>query len=246
MFLLRAFFLLIPLLEASHAGVAAAPSRSILTSNELQQVRDEMARPLTVEERNLYRGITYSAMTGTKFDKLFGIESAQELVLAEHFGSQLIPADDPERAYLFSMGRGLSARYDPEYVQKGQASKGPGGETRKWTISNSTIDELDTQFRNVAKPITPEEEQVGVEKLLDEIAQLTLDWAHREFFGRLQPQARANYYCKYKEQHCTHATDCTTVRTIQRYECHCTYYTCVTQDEPVPPYPCHIGIRCIS
>ncbi|KAK0391966.1 hypothetical protein NLU13_1464 [Sarocladium strictum] len=168
-----------------------------------------------------------------------------ELIFAEYYRSQRIPADDPQIIYLFSIGRGLAAHYNPAYVHVIAAPQGQGQQARDWIVSNSTISELDTEFRNMEKPVSAEEEQVGVDRLLDQVAQKTLSWAKVQFAGRLQP--RANYYCRYRGQHCASEGDCTRIRTFDHTICRCGYdYVCVTDDEPVPPYPCHIGISCVG
>lgn len=129
---------------------------------------------MTAEERDLYREITISAIKGTKYDKLIRINTAQELILAEYSRSQRIPADDPQIIYLFSIGRGLAAHYNPAYVHVIAAPQEQGQQARDWIVSNSTTSELDTEFRNMEKPVSAEEEQVGVDRLLDQVAQETL------------------------------------------------------------------------
>lgn len=72
----------------------------------------KMKRVLAPAERSNYRGVTLSASTGLKFDKLFSINTAKELISAELYGRQAVPSEDPENCHLFSNGRGNMTKYN--------------------------------------------------------------------------------------------------------------------------------------
>ncbi|KAI5259483.1 hypothetical protein E4T42_00056 [Aureobasidium subglaciale] len=141
----------------------ASFSTTTLTYDE---VRAAMKKPLTAEEKKNYRGITDSAMTGLRYDELFGINTAEQLIVAEAHGRQATPSDDPDNLYLFSAGHGLAARFNPLYRQKTLDSQSTVPEAiRTTSISNrTTIEEIHNLYLNM--PATSgsdgEEEQLSM------------------------------------------------------------------------------------
>lgn len=87
----------------------------------IDSVRAEMRRQLSEEERACYRGMTVAAMSGTKFERLFNIATAEDLIMAQQHGSTLRASDDPGTPYLFAIGVGLVASYDAEYTAINEA-----------------------------------------------------------------------------------------------------------------------------
>ncbi len=139
-------------------------------------MRREMRRALTLEDRATYRGISRSAKTGKKYEKLIGIQSAEELISAERYGAFRIPSDDSENIYFFSRARGLTATLNPDYVQAMTETHGFG------VACNQTLAELDEDYRNAPLPGTAAERDEDLEQLLDNVAKRYLDWA-RDYFG---------------------------------------------------------------
>lgn len=143
----------------------------------VEDVRKSMQRVLSAEERQTYRGITIMGMTGTMFDRLFNVETAEDLILAETGAAQRIPADDPENVYHFSPGRGLVARYDPIYVNLRMKASGD----RKWIVCEETISELDAKFRALPLPYAQVEEKKEAEEILNDVAATYIAWASKQF-----------------------------------------------------------------
>lgn len=92
---------------------------SLLTNSPItyETVREEMRRQLSPAEQLKYRGITNSSTTGQKYDQLYGIHTAEDLIIAELYGRRAIPSDIPSSMYLFSAGRGKTARFNDEYFK---------------------------------------------------------------------------------------------------------------------------------
>lgn len=121
-------------------------------------VRAEMKRVLKPNERLEYRGFTISAMTGLKFDELFGINTAEELITAELYGQRAVPSNDPGNCYLFSSGRGKTARYNSKYFQSIRDMP----ETKELKAARAayipeTMEELHNQYLNFQIPSAPED-----------------------------------------------------------------------------------------
>ncbi|KAJ2977849.1 hypothetical protein NQ176_g4142 [Zarea fungicola] len=144
-------------------------------NNDLDAVMAELRRVLTPEELNSYRGLTMAGMTGTKYEKLFGIQSAAELISAERYGAYRIPSDDPENTYFFSSGRGLTATMNPEYSKAVAEIHGFG------VVSNQTLAEIDADYRNATLPGTAEARDEELEQLLASVAEAYISWVQNSF-----------------------------------------------------------------
>lgn len=135
-----------------------------------------MKRVLSPEERINYRGVTLSAMTGLKFDELFGINTAEELITAELYGRRAVPSDDPENCYLFSKGRGKTARYNSRYFQSMRdKSETEDLKAARAAYVPETMEDLHTQYLNSQVPSTPED-LAWVEAQLNAVASDTVRW----------------------------------------------------------------------
>jgi hypothetical protein len=142
-----------------------------------------MLRPLSASETRLYRGITSSAATGRKYDELYNITTAEDLITAELFGRSATPSDEPENMYLFSAGRGKAAKCNDEYVK--QTRKRWQNEEEKDETGNmkrirerhvpQTMQELHTQYLNFEVPGTEEDKQ-RLEERLSEVARDFVHW----------------------------------------------------------------------
>ncbi|KAH0293903.1 hypothetical protein KCU62_g833, partial [Aureobasidium sp. EXF-3399] len=144
-----------------------------------------MSRPLTAAERLKYRGITDSATTGLKYDELYGINTAEELIIAEMYGRRAIPSDLPATMYLFSVGRGKTAKFNDEYVKASRARQAKEEEedatgelkrVRERYIPK-TMQELHEQYLNLKIPST-EEDKEKVEVQLQEVAKDFVIWCN--------------------------------------------------------------------
>lgn len=144
-----------------------------------------MARPLTTSQQLQYRGITDSATTGLKYDQLFNITTAEELIKAEYYGRSAISSDDSQSMYLFSAGRGKTARFNDEYFRKSQerwtkeeAEDMTGGMKRaRERYIPLTMEELHTQYLNMEVPGS-EEDKENVEVQLQEVAKDFVVWCN--------------------------------------------------------------------
>lgn len=210
-------------------------------NNDLDAVMAELRRVLTPEELNSYRGLTMAGMTGTKYEKLFGIQSAAELISAERYGAYRIPSDDPENTYFFSSGRGLTATMNPEYSKAVAEIHGFG------VVSNQTLAEIDADYRNATLPGTAEARDEELEQLLASVAEAYISWVQNSFGYASGLSPRANYYCKNNGQYCYNYENCARIRTFRYSQCVCgPYSTCLTEVDPLPPYHCQIGVQCIN
>jgi hypothetical protein len=146
-------------------------------------IRSEMLRPLSPSEILLYRGITSSAATGREFDNLYNITTAQELITAEWYGRCATPSDEPSAMYLFSAGRGKTAKCNDEYVkqtrkrwQEGE-EKDETGQMKRIRERHvpQTMEELHTQYLAMEVPGT-EEKKMRLEEHLEEVARDFVHW----------------------------------------------------------------------
>ncbi|KAH0144643.1 hypothetical protein KCU67_g12987, partial [Aureobasidium melanogenum] len=97
-------------------------------------------------------------MTGLKFDELFGINTAEEGITAELYGRRAVPTNDPENYYLFSSGRGKTARYNSRYLQSIRDKP----ETEELKAARAayipkTMDKLHNQYLNFQVPSAPKD-----------------------------------------------------------------------------------------
>lgn len=167
-------------------------------------LREEMKRSLTPEEQLTYRGITISAMTGRKYDQLFGIETAEELIAAELYGRDAIPSDDPGNLYLFSLGHGLTARYNTDYHQAALASESEEEKAlgAASVPNRTTIAEMHNRYLNTDRPAAPED-LASIEAQLAAVANDFVPWwnqllAKQDSLDRRQQ----GYCCNDQGQHC--------------------------------------------
>jgi hypothetical protein len=144
---------------------AAAPT--------IPEIRKEMRRKLSANERSAYRGITMSGLTGTMYERLIAVDTAEELIVSEWTGKLFIPSDDPENVYLISIGRGITAQCNPDYVKEMVEYAGP------LHVSEKTMSEMDAEYRNKAQKHSPEEEKAKLEEFLNEVAAKHLAWAEQ-------------------------------------------------------------------
>jgi len=147
--------------------------------------RLSMSRPLTSTEQLKYRGITDSATTGLKYDQLYSIHTAEELIIAEWYGRSAIPSDEPQSVYLFSKGRGKTAKFNDEYVKASRARQAKEeeedgtGELRRVRerYFPKTMEELHEQYLGLRIPGTEEDKQ-NVEVQLQEVAKDFVIWCN--------------------------------------------------------------------
>ncbi|KAL2208392.1 hypothetical protein CC79DRAFT_1366601 [Sarocladium strictum] len=170
---------LVPCPAAAALPVTSAAPRTTLRSKAVLEVREFLRQPIAPEQRTTYRGITKAAMTGTLYDQIINtnITTPEELIIAEMFGFRCHPSDDPEGRYLFSIGRGLIAKFSPRYVQVSIEGNGEP------PIRKETISEMDAIYRgyNASDEYTPEELAVMIEETLDEVATDYVEWAKATF-----------------------------------------------------------------
>jgi hypothetical protein len=148
-----------------------------------EAVLESMNRPLTISEQQTYRGITSSATTGRKYDKLYNIITTTELIKAEFYGRRATPSDEPENMYLFSRGRGKTARMNDEYVRlvrkrwEEEEEKDESGNMKRIRERHvpQTMEELHTQYLNFEVPGT-EEDKKRVEEQLTQVAEDVVTW----------------------------------------------------------------------
>ena len=133
-----------------------------------ERVWEELRRTLSPQERAAYRGITLAAMTGTKYEELFGIKTAEQLIAAEMFGAQRISSDQPSKMYLFSAGRGLVASFNPAYTD--EVFKQTGDPT--W-VPTQTMDEIQAIYLNMPLPL---DYQRQIEETLESVVKTYVSW----------------------------------------------------------------------
>lgn len=195
---------------------------------DIEVVRADMRRVLSTSEREAYRGITDAGMSGVKFQKLFNVATAEDLVKAQRYSITLRPFDDSGTSYLFADEVGLVASFNLEYTEKNEA-----GWQHLRKVETETLNELDAKYK-VTKTNDPYSEY-ETEELLNSVAAGFLSWSSGQS-GVLETRQQG-YYCKKKNALCGNRADCSPIRTIQRYTCNCNYNTCITDGLPLPPYP---------
>lgn len=198
-------------------------------------VRAEMKRLLTSDEQMNYRGITKSAMTGLKYDQLFGISTAEELIIAEIYGRRARTSDDPENLYLFSKGHGLTARFNLAYQQQSLEKESEQDKALRAAYASNltTIQEMHDRYLNLQRPAAPED-KTYVDEYLNQVAVDTVSWWNEV---QMLERRQQGYYCKQNGQYFYSDDNCPKTRTIQSKLCECEeYVTCRTGDLPVPPY----------
>jgi hypothetical protein len=212
------------------AAVSSATASLYNSTVTYDTVRAEMKRVLTPQEQKSYRGVTKAAMTGVKYDELFGISTAEELITAELYGRKAIPSDDPENLYLFSVGHGLTARCNPEFFASIRHQDAG-------FVLHQTIAELHDEYITQPRKSTPEDREF-VESSLNAAATGSTSWWNGLILGsQTLTRRQQGYYCKNKGQVCGNTDDCSKIKTIQRLLCECTASnTCQTDNLPVPPY----------
>jgi len=203
---------LLPLIAAVTLPMTSATPPANLRSTAVQEIRELLRQPITPEQRIEYRGITKTGMSGTRYDQIINtnITTPEELIIAEIFGFYCHLSDDPESRYLFSMGRGLIAKFSPRYVQ---ASIEMNGEP---PIRKETISEMDAIYRGYSSSddFTPEELAVEIEKTLEDVATDYVEW-QKTLVGEASLQARQQgWYCKKQGTYCTGDLHCPKTRTI--------------------------------
>lgn len=123
-----------------------------------------------------YRGVTFFATTGLKFDELFGINTAEELITAELYGRRAVPSGDPENRYLFSNDRSKTARYNSRYFQSMRdKSETEHLKAARTAYVPKTMEELHTQYLNSQIP-SALEDLAWVEAQLEAVAIDTVRW----------------------------------------------------------------------
>jgi hypothetical protein len=148
-----------------------------------QSTRLEMLRPLTPKEQTTYRGITSFAMTGQKYDQLYNITTASELITAELYGRRAIPSDEPSSMYLFSASRGKTAKFNDSYFaavrkrEKEAEEKDETGELKRIRerYIPKSMEELHMQYLDMEVPGS-EEDKKRLEEELTEVAENFVIW----------------------------------------------------------------------
>lgn len=153
--------------------MSATTTSGTPSDSSIEVVRQEMRRILSPQERASYRGITMAAMTGVMYEELYGIETAEDLIIAELYGRHAIASDDPGNLYLFSSGRGLTARFNSAYTQRVLQEPRPEGVPLP---PPKTIAQLDEEYRNMSVPSTPEDYR-QVEGVLSSVASDFVAWS---------------------------------------------------------------------
>lgn len=166
----------------------------------VEKIRVEMRRKLTTEERKAYRGITMSAMAGTKYDELFGFKTAEELIIAESYGRQAVASDDSSNIYVFSAGHGLTARLNHRYAKTFFESQGRSDVS---PVAPKTIEQLHMEYRAMQRPTRGEE--VEHESLFQKVASDFVDW-----WNELQSSgmSQQEWYRQNHGQACEDPEDC--------------------------------------
>lgn len=107
-------------------------------------------------------------MTGTKFERLYSVTTAEELIKAQQTGVLLRPSDDPGTAYLFAVGIGLVASFNDEYMKT--IDTGWDGQP---PVDSKTLAELTANYKDMEPPEYKSEE---IEDLMNSIADNFLKW----------------------------------------------------------------------
>lgn len=166
--------LIAPLVAAATLPMTSATRPDTLQSDDVREVREFLRQPFCPGQRSAYRGITMAAMTGAMYDQIIhtDITTPEELIAAEIFGFSCHPADDPKGRYLFSVGRGLIAKFNPLYVEMSIEMNGDP------PIRKETISELDAMYRelSVGDRYTPEELAIMIEETLNEVVHDYVEW----------------------------------------------------------------------
>lgn len=131
----------------------------------VDSVREEMRRPLDAGDLELYRGITSFGKMGIFYDRLWGVKTAEELIIAEHYGTRMRPSDESNAVYLFSPGRGLVASLNPDVVSDIERQVGSLKTTDK------TLEYLKESYLSADGP------KGDHEKLLNEVAEDFISWS---------------------------------------------------------------------
>ncbi|KAJ3495359.1 hypothetical protein NLG97_g3454 [Lecanicillium saksenae] len=88
-----------------------------MTVSELvADVRSATRQTIPPQERDNYRGITYTGTLGTRFGKLFNVDTMADLVIAEETGAYMTRVDHPNEVFFFASERGLVAAVAPVYA----------------------------------------------------------------------------------------------------------------------------------
>lgn len=107
-------------------------------------------------------------MTGTKFERLHGVTTTEELIMAQQDSILLRPSDDPGTAYLFASGIGLVASFNDEYMKTidthwdGQPP-----------VKSQTLAELSAEYKDMEPTEYKSEE---IDDLLNNIARNFIEW----------------------------------------------------------------------
>ncbi|KAH0217578.1 hypothetical protein KCV03_g7011, partial [Aureobasidium melanogenum] len=121
-----------------------------------------------------------------EFDELFGINTAEERITAELYGRRAVPSNGPENCYLFSSGRGKTARYNSKYLQsiRDKPETEELKAARAAAYIPKTMDELHNQYLNFQVLPAPKD-MAFVEAQLKAVAIDTVQWWTE--FVRTQP-----------------------------------------------------------
>ncbi|KAI5197391.1 hypothetical protein E4T39_07349 [Aureobasidium subglaciale] len=149
----------------------ALASNSTVT---VDTVRAEMKRQLTPNEKLNYRGITKAAIDRAK---LFGINTAKELIAAEHYDRQARPSDDPENLYIFSVGHGLTARLNMEHQQNYLRDETDEDVAFRdaYAPNRITVEEMHNRYLSMERPSALDDQRF-LEELLHQVAVDAVSW----------------------------------------------------------------------
>ncbi|KAJ2965385.1 hypothetical protein NQ176_g10645 [Zarea fungicola] len=153
----------------------------------VESVREEMRRPLDPGDMELYRGITSSGKTGVFYDRLWGVKTTEELIIAENYGTRMRPSDEGNAVYLFSPGRGLVASLNPSVVSNIERQVG------SLNVADKTLEELKESYLSADVP------KGDHEKLLNEVAEDFILWSS----GSNGLELRRTEYCATDDAQCT-------------------------------------------
>lgn len=124
-------------------------------------------------------------MTGLKYDTLYNIATAEELITAEFYGRRAVPSDSPDTMYLFSAGRGNTAKFNGEYSRASRERRAKEEEEdhtgqlkkQRENYVEKTMEELHEQYLGFEVPVT-EQDRRKVEVQLEEVAKDFVVWCN--------------------------------------------------------------------
>ena len=124
-------------------------------------------------------------MTGLKNDTLYNIATAEELIIAEFYGRRAIRSDSPDTMYIFSAGRGKTAKFNGEYFKASRERRAKEGEEdhtgqlmrQRESYVEKTMEELHERYLGFEVPVT-EQDRRKVEAQLEEVAKDFVVWCN--------------------------------------------------------------------